>query len=358
MSGKKIVSFKKLAKKVKDFSRNEYCKQSHHECLLRGHNFDDAVTTPTGFFAIYVGEERERFVAPIRCLSHPLFKMLLEKSYDEFGFQQGNGLVVPCNVSTFQEVLNAVECCNGGFDFGNSVEEFLSMREKESRNHPKPLFPNCIPSLAISIYPSVNFSLSCEDPFAPKIADPVELLPSSPSQLLSLPSPLSTPSVTDRDCSGNSFRATRSEHHPTKEIGAGPARLSRTSQLEKKMSGKKIVSFKKLAKKVRDISRNECKQSHRECLLRGHNFDDAVKTPTGFFAIYVGEDRERFVAPTSCLSHPLFKMLLEKSYNEFGFEQGNGLVVPCSVSTFQEVLNAVECCNGGFDFGNLVEEFL
>ncbi|KAJ6745953.1 hypothetical protein OIU74_028591 [Salix koriyanagi] len=55
MPGKKIVSFKKLAKKVKDISRNDQCKQSHRECLLRGHNFDDAVTTPTGFFAIYVG---------------------------------------------------------------------------------------------------------------------------------------------------------------------------------------------------------------------------------------------------------------------------------------------------------------
>ncbi|KAH8504740.1 hypothetical protein H0E87_012109 [Populus deltoides] len=95
------------------------------------------------------------------------------------------------------------------------------------------------------------------------------------------------------------------------------------------MLGKKIVSFKKLAKKVKEISRNECKQSQHECLLRDHNFDDGVTTPTGFFAIYVGEDRER-----------------------------NRLVVPCNVSTFQEVLNAVECCNGRFDFGNLVEEFL
>ncbi|KAB5552992.1 hypothetical protein DKX38_010303 [Salix brachista] len=127
------------------------------------------------------------------------------------------------------------------------------------------------------------------------------------------------------------------------------------------MSGKKIGSFKRLAKKVKDISRNKCKQSHRECLLRGHNFDDAVTPPTGFFAIYVGDDRERFVVPTSSLSHPLFKMLLEKSYDEFGFQQRNGLVVPCNVSTFQEVLNAVECCNGGKrskDWTSKTSEFL
>ncbi|KAJ9184502.1 hypothetical protein P3X46_004217 [Hevea brasiliensis] len=128
------------------------------------------------------------------------------------------------------------------------------------------------------------------------------------------------------------------------------------------MLGKKMVSFKKLAKKVKVMARGDhCHQSsQQECLLRG--FEDTspalTKTPTGFFAVYVGEEMERFVVPTSFLSHPLFKMLLEKSYNEFGFEQRNKLLVPCSVSTFQEVVNAVECCNGRFDFGNLVEEFI
>ncbi|KAJ0087652.1 hypothetical protein Patl1_32548 [Pistacia atlantica] len=81
-------------------------------------------------------------------------------------------------------------------------------------------------------------------------------------------------------------------------------------------------------------------------------------TPTGFFAVYVGEERERFVVPTGYLSHPLFKMLLEKSYNEFGFEQSSGLVVPCSVSAFQEIVNAVECSNRRFEFGKLVEELI
>jgi hypothetical protein len=46
--------------------------------------------------------------------------------------------------------------------------------------------------------------------------------------------------------------------------------------------------------------------------------------------------------------------LLEKSYNELEFEQNSGLVVPCSVSTFQEVLNAVEGSKGKFDFENLL----
>ncbi|PON82868.1 Small auxin-up RNA [Trema orientale] len=132
------------------------------------------------------------------------------------------------------------------------------------------------------------------------------------------------------------------------------------------MLGKKIVSFKKLAKKVKVIGASErdppASQYH-ESLLREFEEEDedgsqTTKTPTGFLAVYVGEERQRFVVPTTFLSHPLFKMLLEKAYDEFGFQQRNGLVVPCSVSAFREVVSAVECSNGKFDFGNLVEEFL
>ncbi|KAG2686625.1 hypothetical protein I3843_09G015300 [Carya illinoinensis] len=125
------------------------------------------------------------------------------------------------------------------------------------------------------------------------------------------------------------------------------------------MLGKKMVSFKKLTKKVKAMGRVDQEPSHHECLLQ--EFEEgspSSTTPTGFFAVYVGDERQRFVVPTGFLSHPLFKMLLEKSCNEFGFEQSTGLVVPCSVSTFQEVLNAVECSNRKFDFGKLVEEFV
>ncbi|KAG9159087.1 hypothetical protein Leryth_017560 [Lithospermum erythrorhizon] len=131
------------------------------------------------------------------------------------------------------------------------------------------------------------------------------------------------------------------------------------------MLGKRIDSMKKLAKKVKVTTNNNSvhnEPSQNECLLRERAHKEGSsprsKTPTGSFALYVGEERERFVVPTSYLSHPLFKILLEKAYNEFGFDHKSGLVVPCSVSTFQEVVNAVECCNQKFDFGDLVEEFI
>ncbi|KAG8374103.1 hypothetical protein BUALT_Bualt11G0096100 [Buddleja alternifolia] len=127
------------------------------------------------------------------------------------------------------------------------------------------------------------------------------------------------------------------------------------------MLGKKFGSMKKLAKKVKAIGNPNPDRSHYECLVRdneGGPSSPTTTTPPGTFVVYVGEDRERFVVPTGYLSHPLFKILLEKAYNEFGFNQSNGLVVPCSVAAFQEVISAVECCNGRFDFRDLVEELI
>lgn len=117
---------------------------------------------------------------------------------------------------------------------------------------------------------------------------------------------------------------------------------NRPSQCEYLLSERDIIS--------NDNNRDE---SSRFCYS-----PSATTTPTGTFAVYVGDERRRFVVPTGYLSHPLFRMLLDKAYNEFGFEQKSGLVVPCSVAAFQEVVSAVECCNGNFHFGDLVEEFL
>ncbi|PWA46991.1 SAUR-like auxin-responsive protein family [Artemisia annua] len=113
------------------------------------------------------------------------------------------------------------------------------------------------------------------------------------------------------------------------------------------MLGMKIGSFKNLAKMAKIRSRNESSQSER-LLSDGEEEEKSLsyscsspssKTPTGSFTLYIGEERRRFVVPMGYLSHPLFKMLLEKSSEEFGFGQKNGLVVPCSVNAFQEMLN-------------------
>ncbi|AEC09217.1 putative small auxin-up RNA [Arabidopsis thaliana] len=135
------------------------------------------------------------------------------------------------------------------------------------------------------------------------------------------------------------------------------------------MLGKRIASFKNLAKKMKSINTTTrsggeggSESTYNESLLMNEADEAAMmasKTPTGTFAVYVGEERVKRVVPTSYLNHPLFRMLLDKSHDEFlCFEQKVMLVVPCSLSVFQDVVNAVESCNGNFDFGEFVEEFL
>ncbi|GKC10153.1 auxin-induced protein 15A-like protein [Tanacetum coccineum] len=107
-------------------------------------------------------------------------------------------------------------------------------------------------------------------------------------------------------------------------------------------------------------SRKESPQSER-LLSDGEeekSSSPSSKTPTGSFTLYIGEERRRFVVPMGYLSHPLFKMLLEKSSEEFGFGQKNGLVVPCSVNAFQEMVSVIESCNGKCDLSHLVEELV
>ncbi|XP_019195726.1 PREDICTED: auxin-responsive protein SAUR19-like [Ipomoea nil] len=127
------------------------------------------------------------------------------------------------------------------------------------------------------------------------------------------------------------------------------------------MLGKKIDSVKKLGRKARVMrsSSGHEESQFQEYLLKGGREKGGApaggKTAAaGTFAVYVGEERQRFVVPTSYLSHPLFKILLEKACDEFGFAQRGGLAVPCSVAAFREVVSAVECCNGQFCFGELV----
>ncbi|XP_047324303.1 auxin-responsive protein SAUR50-like [Impatiens glandulifera] len=63
---------------------------------------------PRGHFAVYVGEKRRRYIVPISWLSHPLFKTLLERAEEEFGFSHDMGLTIPCEEVVFQSLMSAI----------------------------------------------------------------------------------------------------------------------------------------------------------------------------------------------------------------------------------------------------------
>ncbi|KAG5239059.1 SAUR auxin-responsive protein [Salix suchowensis] len=63
----------------------------------------DQLDVPKGHVAVYVGEmQKKRFVVPISYLSHPSFRVLLNRAEEEFGFNPPmGGLTIPCREDAF-----------------------------------------------------------------------------------------------------------------------------------------------------------------------------------------------------------------------------------------------------------------
>ncbi|KAE8700358.1 Auxin-induced protein X10A [Hibiscus syriacus] len=73
-----------------------------------------------------------------------------------------------------------------------------------------------------------------------------------------------------------------------------------------------------------------------------HSPEPAPDVPKGYLAVYVGPELRRFIIPTGYLSHPVFKILLEKAEEEFGYDHSGGLTLPCEIETFKYLLNYIE----------------
>ncbi|KAJ9172688.1 hypothetical protein P3X46_015900 [Hevea brasiliensis] len=59
---------------------------------------------PKGHFAVYVGENRGRYIIPISWLDHPEFQSLLQRAEEEFGFKHEMGLTIPCEEVVFRSL--------------------------------------------------------------------------------------------------------------------------------------------------------------------------------------------------------------------------------------------------------------
>lgn len=87
-----------------------YC-EACYERICWAFKKEDAVIpkdVPKGHMVVYVGEEYRRFVIKINLLKHPLFQALLDQAQDAYGFSADSRLWIPCNESTF---LDVVRCC-------------------------------------------------------------------------------------------------------------------------------------------------------------------------------------------------------------------------------------------------------
>lgn len=63
---------------------------------------------PKGHFAVYVGENRSRFIVPISYLAHPQFQTLLQMAEEEFGFHHDMGLTLPCEEVVFRSLTSTL----------------------------------------------------------------------------------------------------------------------------------------------------------------------------------------------------------------------------------------------------------
>ncbi|XP_042400195.1 auxin-responsive protein SAUR50-like [Zingiber officinale] len=83
------------------------------------------------------------------------------------------------------------------------------------------------------------------------------------------------------------------------------------------------------------------KQILKRCSSLGRKQGEAADVPRGHFAVYVGENRSRFVVPISYLAHPKFQSLLRQAEEEFGFDHQRGLTIPCEEVVFRSLTAAL-----------------
>ncbi|XP_057516922.1 protein SMALL AUXIN UP-REGULATED RNA 12-like [Amaranthus tricolor] len=63
---------------------------------------------PKGHFAVYVGDNRTRYIVPISLLNTPQFQTLLNQSEQEFGFCHQMGLTIPCDQHLFESLITSM----------------------------------------------------------------------------------------------------------------------------------------------------------------------------------------------------------------------------------------------------------
>ncbi|XP_076932395.1 auxin-responsive protein SAUR72-like [Bidens hawaiensis] len=94
-------------------SRLSRVADSSHYSLLRSDSRSKSRSSsrggvPEGHLPVYVGDEMERFVVSADLLNHPIFIGLLNKSAQEYGYEQKGVLRIPCHVLVFERVLEAM----------------------------------------------------------------------------------------------------------------------------------------------------------------------------------------------------------------------------------------------------------
>ncbi|XP_059641189.1 auxin-responsive protein SAUR50-like [Cornus florida] len=93
------------------------------------------------------------------------------------------------------------------------------------------------------------------------------------------------------------------------------------------MALRKSASLKQILKRCSSLGKNNSGLPH--------------DIPKGHFAVYIGENRSRYIVPVSWLAHPEFQSLLQRAEEEFGFNHDMGLTIPCEEVVFQSLISMI-----------------
>ncbi|KAM7479376.1 hypothetical protein LguiA_027589 [Lonicera macranthoides] len=96
------------------------------------------------------------------------------------------------------------------------------------------------------------------------------------------------------------------------------------------------MAIRKLPNKLQQTA--VLKQILKRCSSLGNKkHGGCIDVPKGHFAVYVGENRSRYIVPISFLTHPEFQCLLQQAEEEFGFDHDMGLTIPCEEVVFRSL---------------------
>ncbi|WVZ65077.1 hypothetical protein U9M48_014498 [Paspalum notatum var. saurae] len=103
------------------------------------HSPEPPPDVPRGYCPVYVGPEQRRFVIPTSYLAHPVFRLLLEKAEEEFGFRHQGALAIPCETEAFKYILQCVQRHDNGLAAGDDPAADASIRRRRHHYLPSPI---------------------------------------------------------------------------------------------------------------------------------------------------------------------------------------------------------------------------
>ncbi|KAK2971471.1 hypothetical protein RJ640_020877 [Escallonia rubra] len=85
---------------------------------------------PAGHVAVCVGTSCRRYVVRATHLNHPIFKKLLVKAEEEYGFTNTGPLAIPCDELVFEEIISCLTRSDS-----NSSARFTSLEDFQRYCH-------------------------------------------------------------------------------------------------------------------------------------------------------------------------------------------------------------------------------